>query len=392
MPRGQCPRRGPVGDADTVGLAKALDAYVEANVDENEDGCVLRLFDLGEYMQRAGAVSNKNPPKLRTLAKSAEVLKMLARFSARGDGNVKHDEPRKVFAGVLSGRSSATYFRQGVQQTADMLSNKYRLMISDVAAALNRKNAFKGLFGVLPDRVKSSLTALLSEMATIRDLRHQAITDGLEEDYDLGGDSFGGDEAWGAGQAQGVPDDKGEGAVAVTDDTEAAPRGGQGRSLDQAAQAGPIGDEDNGGMQGVGGAHFAFDVAAGFDFLRVLRCSGTVSNLAAEIGFAPRGVKKAMKTAKAVTATIPTKAVTPMKMATAPMKAATPMKGAPDKSWWQEPLTKARIVNATSPKRTYIVGATKKESKTRLVAEITEKQSKAHSKLIHRIAAQAEKL
>ena len=99
-----------------------------------------------------------------------------------------------------------------------------------------------------------------------------------------------------------------------------------------------------------------------------------------------------MKAAKAVTATIPMKAATPAKMATVPMKAATPMKGAADRTWWKEPLTKVRIVNAASPKRTYIVGATKKESKMRLVAEITEKQSKAHSKLIHRIAAQVEKL
>ena len=76
-------------------------------------------------------------------------------------------------------------------------------------------------------------------------------------------------------------------------------------------------------------------------------------------------------------------------------KAAVPMKaaGVADTSWWKEPLTKVRIVNAASPKRTYIVGATKSSpAKMRLVAEITEKQSKAHSKLIHRIAAQVEKL
>ena len=217
MPRGHCPRRGPVGDADTVGLTKAINAYVDANLDETDDGCVLRLFDLGEYMQRTGNASNKNPPKLRTIAKNAELLKMLARFSARGDGNVKHDELRRVFAGVLSGRDSTGYFKQSVQQTADMMSNKYRLMIADVVLIASRKHAFQGLFGVLPDRVKSSLRALLNEMATIRDLRHQAITDGLEEDYDLGGDSFGGGEAWGVSQAVAVPDGQGEGAVATAD-------------------------------------------------------------------------------------------------------------------------------------------------------------------------------
>ena len=49
-------------------------------------------------------------------------------------------------------------------------------------------------------------------------------------------------------------------------------------------------------------------------------------------------------------------------------------------------------MNAASPKRTYIVGTTKSSPvKMRLVAEITEKQSKAHSKLMHRIVAQIEK-
>ena len=161
------------------------------------------------------------------------------------------------------------------------------------------------------------------------------------------------------------------------------------RRVLQEAQADPIGDaDDDGGVMRVDGAQFSFDVTEGFDFLRLMKGKkGTVANLAEQIGFATRGVKKkkvAMKTTKAATATTPMKAA----KATVTMKAA----GAADTSWWKEPLTKVRIVNASSPKRTYIVGTTKSSPvKMRLVAEITEKQSNTHSRLMHRILAQIEK-
>ena len=108
MPRGQCPRRGPIGNVDLAGLRKALNVHVEVNMDpdDRDDGCLLNVFDLGEYMQRTGPASNRNPPKLRTLFKNGDVLKLIARFSAKGDGNVKHDELRSCFAAVLSGRNS----------------------------------------------------------------------------------------------------------------------------------------------------------------------------------------------------------------------------------------------------------------------------------------------
>ena len=82
MPRGHyARRRGPVASADVVGLRKAMEAYIDANVapDDLEDGFLLRLFDIGEYMCRTGQASQKNPPRLRTISMNAEVLKMIAR-------------------------------------------------------------------------------------------------------------------------------------------------------------------------------------------------------------------------------------------------------------------------------------------------------------------------
>eukprot|EP00959_Pyramimonas_sp_CCMP1952_P336440 7044897-Pyramimonas_sp.AAC.1 len=63
-----------------------------------------------------------------------------------------------------------------------------------------------------------------------------------------------------------------------------------------------------------------------------------------------------------------------------------------DKSWWTEPLTKVRIVNAASPKRACIVGNAKSSpAKMRLVAETTEKQSNTHLNMMHHIMSQIEK-
>ena len=139
----------------------------------------------------------------------------------------------------------------------------------------------------------------------------------------------------------------------------------------QAAEAGS-GDGD--------GAAGAFDVDEGFAFLKLLKCKkGSVANVAEEVGFAARAVKKG-KARKAVAA----KATTATKQVAKASRSS-------DTSWWTEPLTRVRVVNAASPKRTYVVGSSKSSpKKMRLVVEITEKQSKAHAKLIRRIVAQIE--
>eukprot|EP00959_Pyramimonas_sp_CCMP1952_P266431 5570026-Pyramimonas_sp.AAC.1 len=74
-------------------------------------------------MTRKGPSTFKDPPKMRTIARNADVIKIIARYSPKGDGNVKHDELRRCFASVLESRASSSYFKQNVRHTADMLSN-----------------------------------------------------------------------------------------------------------------------------------------------------------------------------------------------------------------------------------------------------------------------------
>eukprot|EP00959_Pyramimonas_sp_CCMP1952_P283515 5926964-Pyramimonas_sp.AAC.1 len=70
-----------------------------------------------------------------------------------------------------------------------MLSSKFRMMVADVALLLSKKSGYKQLIIALPDRARTTLMQLLGDVETIRDLRYQQITDGLErDDFDLGSD------------------------------------------------------------------------------------------------------------------------------------------------------------------------------------------------------------
>jgi hypothetical protein len=191
MPRGQCARRGPVGSADVHQLEKALRDLVDANIDsDSDDGALLRVFDVGEYLSRTGAATVKNPPRFKSLARAREVLKLLTRFSPRGDGNIKHDELRRVFNNILSSKSPASIYKQNPQTTADLLSNKYRLMAQDLTAILQKKQAFKTMIAGLPDRIKSALMKTIDEVEVIREL-HKFVSDGGKHgDYDLGSSEF----------------------------------------------------------------------------------------------------------------------------------------------------------------------------------------------------------